>query len=429
MSNVFVVDTNKQPLNPVHPARARKLLSRGKAAVYRRYPFTIILKVCFPDPVVVELRVKIDPGSKTTGIAVLSDQSGEVVFAAELSHRGHKIKESLDGRRAIRRRRRACHTRYRKARWQNRRRKASWLPPSLVSRISNVLTWVSRLLRVSHIMNISMELVKFDMQLMENPGVEGVEYQQGTLAGYETREYLLEKWGRKCTYCGKENIPLQIEHIVPRAKGGSDRVSNLCLACEKCNTAKGTKDLANFLKKKPDLLKRILTQAKAPLQDAAAVNTTRWELWRRLEALGLPIEYGSGGLTKYNRTTRELPKTHWLDAACVGKSTPERIETVSVVPLAITAFGHGCRQMCLMDKYGFPRTSAKKRGTHGFRTGDIVKAVVPAHLKNAGTHVGRISAKASGSFTIATGSKTVTDIGKNYCRKVQQADGYGYSRL
>jgi hypothetical protein len=252
---------------------------------------------------------------------------------------------------------------------------------------------------------------------------------KGTLVGYELREYLLEKWGRKCTYCSKENIPLQIEHIVPRAKGGSNSVSNLCLACEKCNRAKGTKDIKDFLVAKPDLLKRILAQAKAPLGDAAAVNATRRELFRKLQALGLPIECGSGGLTKYNRTTRELPKAHWLDALCVGKSTPEAFLIAGVRPLSITAYGHGSRQMCLMSRYGFPRTDPKeKHPKHGFKTGDIVKAIVPAHLKRAGTHVGRMSAKASGSFTITTKSGAVPDVGKHYCRKLQRADGYGYSQ-
>ena len=366
---------------------------------------------------------------KTTGIAIVNDATGEVVFAAELSHRGQQIKLDLDDRRGVRRGRRNRHTRYRKPRWQNRRnKKKGWLPPSLQSRIANIITWVQRFIRVCHITAISMELVKFDMQAMDNPEINGVEYQQGTLAGYEVREYLLQKWGRTCTYCGKENLPLQIEHIVPRAKLGSNRVSNLCLACEKCNTRKGTKDLKDFLKKKPDLLKKILAQAKAPLKDAATVNATRWELFRRLEVLRLPIECGSGGLTKYNRTTRELPKTHWLDAACVGKSTPKCIKTTGIVPLAIRAYGHGCRQMCLMTRHGFPRTDPKaKHFKHGFKTGDIVKAIVPDHLKNAGTHVGRISAKA-GSFDIATKGGKVTQIGKKYCRKLQRADGYGYSQ-
>jgi len=427
LSNVFVVDTNKQPLDTIHPAEARLLLNRRKAAVLKLYPFTIILKVAIDDPVITELRIKIDPGSKTTGIAIINDQSGEVVFAAELRHRGEQIKSDLDDRREVRRGRRNRHTRYRQPRWRNRRRAKGWLPPSLHSRIANVITWVERLARVCHITAISMELVKFDMQLMENAEISGVEYQQGTLAGYELREYLLEKWGRTCTYCGKENIPLQVEHIVPRAKLGTDRVSNLCLACEKCNIAKGAKEIGDFLKKKPELRKSILAQAKAPLRDAAAVNATRWALLEKLEDLALPIECGSGGLTKYNRSMRELPKAHWLDAACVGKSTPEALLVAGVRPLTITAYGHGCRQMCLMNRFGFPRTDPKeKHPKHGFKTGDIVKAIVPSHLKHGGTHVGRMSAKASGSFTIATRSGTVSDVGKKYCRKLQRADGYGY---
>jgi hypothetical protein len=266
------------------------------------------------------------------------------------------------------------------------------------------------------------------MQAMENAEISGVEYQQGTLAGYETREYLLEKWGRKCSYCGKESIPLQVEHIQPHAKGGSNRVSNLCLACEKCNQHKGTRDLKDFLKKKPDLLKKILAQATAPLKDAAAVNATRWELFSRLERFGLPIEGGSGGLTKYNRTVRNLEKTHWLDAACVGTSTPKVLKTKGVLPLAIQATGHGCRQMCLMDKFGFPRTGPKEaRQVKGFQTGDIVKAIVTSG-KKIGTYVGRIAVRATGSFNITTAHGTVQGISYKYCRAIHRTDGYGYSQ-
>src|SRR5262249_24702777 len=145
----------------------------------------------------------------------------------------------------------------------------------------------------------------------------------------------------------------------------------------KCNKVKGTKDIAAFLKKKPELLKKILTQAKAPLRDAAAVNTTRWELFHRLEVLGIPIECGSGGLTKYNRSMRKLPKTHWIDAVCVGKSTPETIQTSGVYPLLITANGHGRRRMCSVDENGFTYGNPKQAGRKkGFKTGDIVKAIV-----------------------------------------------------
>ncbi|HWS84350.1 MAG TPA: RNA-guided endonuclease IscB [Ktedonobacteraceae bacterium] len=143
MSNVFVVDTNKQPLDMVYPGQARLLLSHGKAAVYRRYPFTLILKVAIDDPLVAELRIKIDPGSRTTGIAILNDVTGQVVFAAELTHRGQAIKKSLDGRRSVRRSRRNRHTRYRKPRWKNRHtKKKGWISPCMISRITNVITWV-----------------------------------------------------------------------------------------------------------------------------------------------------------------------------------------------------------------------------------------------------------------------------------------------
>src|SRR5215470_16299455 len=106
MSKVFVLDTHKQALNPVHPGRARLLLKAGKAAVYRRYPFTIMLKRAVDHPMLQPLRVKLDPGSKITGIALVNDASGEVVFAAELTHRGEQIKQTLDKRRAARRSRR-----------------------------------------------------------------------------------------------------------------------------------------------------------------------------------------------------------------------------------------------------------------------------------------------------------------------------------
>jgi 5-methylcytosine-specific restriction endonuclease McrA len=70
-------------------------------------------------------------------------------------------------------------------------------------------------------------LVRFDMQKLRHPDIEGKEYQQGTLAGFETREFLLEKWNRECAYCGAKGIQLQIEHIHPQARGGSNSITNL----------------------------------------------------------------------------------------------------------------------------------------------------------------------------------------------------------
>ena len=426
MSHVFVIDTNHQPLPPVHPGRARLLLKEGKAAVFRRYPFMLILKAPVEHYQTPPLRLKLDPGSTTTGIAIVNDTTGEVVFAAELSHRGQQIKAALDTRRAVRRSRRSRKTRYRKPRFNNRRRRAGWLPPSLESRITNVETWVNRLRRICPIASLSMELVRFDLQQMEHAEISGVAYQQGELQGYEVRAYLLEKWNRQCAYCSKRDLPLQVEHIVPRAKGGTDRVSNLTRSCASCNTKKGTQDLATFLKGKPEVLTRTQAQAKASLKEATAVNATRWALFERLTATGLPVECGSGGLTMFNRTTRGLPKTHWLDAACVGRSTPDRLTMPQITPLLISANGHGCRQVCRMDRYGFPRTGPKAaKRVKGFQTGDMVRAHVPSG-KHAGTVVGRVAVRATGSFNVTTETGTVQGISHRFCTVLQRCDGYSY---
>jgi len=305
MQRVFVIDKNKKPLMPCHPARARELLHKGKAAVYRTFPFTIILKEREGGDTQ-PIAFKVDPGSKATGMALVADfkRGKRVIWAGELTHRGQQIRDALLSRRQLRRSRRARHTRYRQARFDNRRRPEGWLPPSLQSRVENIWTWACRLNRACPIASISQELVKFDTQLMANAEIRGVEYQQGELAGYEIREYLLEKWGRKCAYCGAKYLPLQIEHINPKLRGGSNRVSNLTLACHDCNQKKGTQTAAEF--GFPEIQK----QAKLPLKDAAAVNATRWALYHRLETIGLPLEVGTGGRTKFNRTTQGYAKTH-----------------------------------------------------------------------------------------------------------------------
>jgi len=286
MSNfVFVVDTHKKPLDPVHPGKARKLLNQGEAAVFRRYPFTIILKYEVPASPPQACQLKLDPGSKTTGFAVV--QNHRVIWAAELTHWGNSIKQALLHRReVVRRGRRSRKTRYRcppKHEWFRKgnkkpvpkHRREDWLPPSLVSRIENILTWVKRIKKFCPITGISQELARFDTQKMQDPNIQGKGYQQGTLHQYEVREYVLEKWGRKCAYCGAKDFPLEVEHIKPRSRGGSNRPSNLTLSCIPCNQAKGNQDVQNFLSERPSLLKHIWQQTKQPLADAAAVNSTR----------------------------------------------------------------------------------------------------------------------------------------------------------
>ncbi|MEH2241058.1 RNA-guided endonuclease IscB [Nostoc sp.] len=448
MSKVFLIDSEKRPLYPIHSAQARQLLRNKKAAIFRQFPFTLILKESRPDSrnflllsetlreqfgvgqgrsasPVSPLRLKLDPGAKTTGIALVNDTTGEVVFAAELKHRGFVIRDALTSRRQLRRARINRKTRYRQPRFNNITRPDGWLAPSLQSRIENIKTLVEKLRRFAPIQAISQELVRFDMQLMRNPDIEGKEYQQGTLAGYETREYLLEKWGRQCAYCGIKDVPLQIEHIRPRARGGSNSITNLTLSCKKCNIKKGTKDIKDFLKKDSSRLEKILKQAKKPLVDAAAVNITRFALLEVLKSSGLTVETGSGGLTKFNRSQQNLEKTHWLDAACVGKSTPI-LNIRGVKPLLITPNGHGSRQSCRTDKFGFPsRNVPRFKFVKGFQTGDIVKAVVTSG-KKIGEYVGRIAVRTTGSFNISTAKGLVQGISYKLCKAIHKKDGYSY---
>jgi hypothetical protein len=253
--------------------------------------------------------------------------------------------------------------------------------------------------------------------------LEGVEYQQGTQAGYEVREYLLAKFDRACVYCGAVNVPLNLDHVHPRSRGGSDRVSNLVLACVPCNQAKGNTPAEEFVTN-PKALARVLTQAKAPLGDAAAAQSTRWALWRALDQR-LPTHVGSGGRTKWNRARNHLPKTHILDALCVGE-VDTVTETVARVLVAGCA-GRGSYARTRTDRYGFPRLRLPRiKGFFGFATGDLVRAVVPKG-KKAGTHTGRVAVRASGSFNITTAQGTVQGIGHKHVRLLQRADGYAYT--
>lgn len=231
------------------------------------------------------VEVGLDPGSKHTGIAVFTDDEGTRtgLVAVQLDHRGGRIRDTMAARAGYRRRRRSANLRYRAPRFRNRVRPRGWLAPSLRHRVDTTLSWVDRLTRWAPVRAVHVERAAFDTHAMSaGRPLQGAEYQQGTLAGYEVREFLLARWGRACAYCGATGVPLNIDHIRPRSRGGPDRLSNLVVACVGCNQAKSSMPVEVFLAGRPKVLARVLAQAKAPLRDAAAVNATRWALWRAL---------------------------------------------------------------------------------------------------------------------------------------------------
>lgn len=197
----------------------------------------------------------------------------------------------MNDRRLFRTSRRGRHCRYRPARFDNRTRPKGWLPPSLLSRVGNVQVWYDRLLARAPITQAHIETVRFDTQAMQRPGIKDVEYQQGDLAGYELRAFVMLRGGHQCAYCGAKDVPLQIEHVRPRSTGGSNRVSNLVPACAPCNVTKNAQTVETFLADRPDVLAKIKAQLKQPLADTAAVNATRYAIGEALKAFGLPVSF------------------------------------------------------------------------------------------------------------------------------------------
>ena len=227
---------------------------------------------------------------------------------------------------------------------------------------------------------------------------------------------------RRCSYCGATTsgatgcgatgVPLHVEHIVPRTQGRSDRVSNLTLACNPCTNRKETQTAAEFG------YPGVQAQARVPLTAAAAVNTTCWALYRRLQAMRLSLETGTGGRTKWHRSQRAIPKTHWLDAACASATTPRRLRWHHTYPLLIQATGRGTRQIGGTNASGFPiRHRTRQRRVCGFQTGDLVWAVLPTG-RYAGVPIGRVTIRQRPSFRV-----NGIDVHRKYCTLVQRGDG------
>ena len=419
---VLVIDKRKQPCNTISAAYARILLFNKQAVIHKRFPFTIRLR---NDNAVLKDRnytVKLDPGSRTTGVAI-TDNQDQVVMLAEIEHRGHTIKRNLDKRRVIRRSRRNRKTRHREARFLNRTRPKGWLAPSVKSRADNVINFVKKYKKLININKVMIENVSFDTAQMSSDNyLIGIDYQQGNLYNKNLRDFIFNKTKGRCSYCGEKAE--EIDHIVPRANGGTDSTLNLTPACRACNEKKSNLSLKEFGK----IMNKDYSQLepkKLP-KNAAIVQSARNYMVKEITKIVLDTTTYEAWLTKYNRDQLGLPKQNYYDALSVGE-IPVKFNFLTDKILQISAKGRGSRQMCRMDSYGFPRTSAKSSKTvKGFQTGDIVKAIVPTGSKR-GEYLGRVAVRSRGYFNIETKSGLVKDIGYKYCRIVQRGDGYSYN--
>ena len=210
---------------------------------------------------------------------------------------------------------------------------------------------------------------------------------------------------------------------MPKTGGGSRRVSNLTLACRKCNQRKGSQSVHVFLAHDPSRLSHILSHTKRSLSSAAAVNVTRTAINRKLFATGLEVQCSSGGRTKFNRRQLGIPKTHALDAACVGELS--QLEGWNVPILSIKATGRGSYQRSRLDSFGFPRGYlTRQKAVKGFQTGDFVRATIPRGTFK-GAHQGRVAVRRCGSFVIQTSTGKVETNWK-HCKRLMRNDGYTY---
>jgi 5-methylcytosine-specific restriction endonuclease McrA len=301
---------------PTTQHTGKKLLKEGKAIVVQRCPFTIQLNYATGETLQ-PIKLGIDPGYTNIGFSATTDRleviNGTLTLRQDVSNK-------LDEKRRYRRTRRG-RLGYRPPRFNNRTCPEGWLPPSTQHKQDSHIRLVEKLATLLPITYKRVEVANFDAQKIQNPEITGVEYQQGELQGYEIKEYLLEKWRRTCAYCGKTNVPLEVEHIIPKSRGGTDRVSNLTIACRKCNLKKGNKTAEEFG------YPHVQQQAKQPLKATACLNSIRWRLVEQLDT-----EQTYGYVTKYLRNKLGLEKSHINDALVIaGGTNQERCRPYEVL--------------------------------------------------------------------------------------------------
>lgn len=303
--SVYVVNQRKQPLMPTTPQKARKLIKNGKAKIHKREPFTIRLLTQTGESKQ-EINLGIDAGSKFVGISATTKK--EELFSAEYKLR-NDIVDLLSTRRQNRRTRRN-RLRYRKARFQNRKKDKGWLAPSVHHKIESHIDMVNRVHGILPISNIIVETASFDIQKILNPEISGKEYQEGNQLGFwNVREYVLFRDEHICQHCkgkSKDKI-LNVHHIESRKIGG-DSPSNLIVLCETCH-----KDHHNG---------KIQLKIKRgqSFRDTTFMGIMRWSFYGQLKLKYSNVKMTYGYITKNIRIKNGLKKSHRVDARCISEN-------------------------------------------------------------------------------------------------------------
>lgn len=297
---VFVKNQREQNLMPCSQRKARLLLKQNKAKIYCYNPFTIQLLYSTGETIQ-KCNLGIDSGAKHIGFAVTSVD--KVFMKGEIELR-QDVKDNIITKKTLRRSRRNRKTRYRKARFLNRKKNNNWLPPSIQSKVDNQINWINKFKNLLPNCDLIIEVGKFDNTKLINPEIQGEEYQQGSLYGYENvKAYLIARENNKCQLCGKEydGLGWHIHHIKQRKDSGSNRVDNLALVHGQCH-----KDFHN------GLIKKKFKKAKE-YKESTFMNILRQQIFKRLDC---KITYGN--YTKVDRKQLNLKKTHYNDAIVIS---------------------------------------------------------------------------------------------------------------
>lgn len=298
---VFVINKHGEPLMPCSTRKARLLLKKKKAKIINYVPFTIQLlygSSGYKQPI----NIGVDLGAKHTGIAIVSEDT--VLAKGEIEVR-QDVKQNLMNKSMYRRSRRTRKTRYRQARFDNRKKPKGWLPPSIESRITNTFRWIDKFVALVPNPMIHIEVGKFDVQKIINPDIRGVDYQQGQTYGYhDVRYFVLARDNYTCQVCKKKNKILNTHHIIYRSHGGTDRADNLITVCTDCHTYENHQ-------KGNVLWKWMIEGKKLPtFKEGTFMNIFR----RRVFTHYPDARFTYGSITTPNRKALGLEKTHYNDA-------------------------------------------------------------------------------------------------------------------
>ena len=315
---LYVISQNGQPLMPTeNHAKVRILLKNKKAKVIKRCPFTIQLAYDSTN-YTQDITLGVDSGSKHIGLSATT--RSKVLFESDVELR-NDIVNLLSIRRQNRRTRRNRKTRYRKPRFNNRRRKEGWLAPSVQNKVDSHLTVIRKVHEILPITKVIVEVASFDIQKIKNPMISGTEYQQGEqLDFWNVREYVLFRDGHICQYCKgkKKDKILNVHHIESRHTGG-DAPNNLITLCETCHTGyhKG-------IVKLPKTIHRGMS-----FKDATFMGIMRWAFYNKLKEIYPNVNLTYGYITKNTRIKNSLPKEHYTDARCIS-GNPKAISSGTV---------------------------------------------------------------------------------------------------